>query len=161
MRERWKPVVGFETRYEVSSVGRVRTRMFKQRYLLRTGKEAFRKMAVRTIAAQLINSGYLVVHLHFNNKRSIRLVHRLVGECFVTPFKGQNINHRNGIKTDNRASNLEWVSVTKNHRHAVSLGLRPQALSVVDPSTGVRYPSIAQASRETGIHHRTVRKWLH
>jgi hypothetical protein len=158
MEEIWKPVNGFEGRYEVSSEGRVRSVPFMQRYLLRNGREAFRRTRSRIIATQLINSGYLIVHLHLDDVRVAKLVHRLVAVHFVGGFDaGREVNHMNGVKTCNRADNLEWITRTENHTHAVAIGLNVQAIRVRCPKTGEVFPSMTRAARARRVHVRTVR----
>ena len=155
--EMWTPVNGFEDRYAVSSMGRVKSISFPQRYLLRNGKEAYRLTRERILATQEINSGYLIVHLHCDNVRHAKLVHRLVAAHFVTGLReGLDVNHINGNKQDNRAENLEWVTRTDNHKHAVKLRLNKQAIPVVDPTTGARYDSIAQAAAGVRVAARKV-----
>lgn len=155
--EQWLPVAGYEGRYEVSSAGRLRAMPFQQRYLLRNGTPAFRMTKQRSLAHQGINSGYRIAHLHLDKKRTALLVHRLVAAAFCPGyFDGADVNHRNGVKVDNRADNLEWVTRTKNHLHAVSLGLNKMAQPVVDPATGRRYDSINQAARNAHKSHRSV-----
>ena len=61
--------------------------------------------------------GYYKLGLYKNKKRKDFTVHRLVMLTFVGPSNLQ-VNHKNGIKTDNRLSNLEYVSQTENIRHS-------------------------------------------
>ena len=66
--------------------------------------------------------GYKLVHLRGNSK----YVHRLVGEYHIpNPNNLPEINHKNGIKSDNRVENLEWVTRQQNMNHAFELGLHP------------------------------------
>lgn len=157
--EQWKDISGFEGRYQVSDQGRVKSVPFMQRYLLRSGAEAFRQTKERVLSQQKINSGYFIVHLHLNNKRTATTVHSLVAKAFV-PGTGETVNHLNGNKTDNRAANLEWASYTENHLHAVQHGLNKQAVKVVHPTTGECFPSISQAARACKIKHTKVAKWV-
>lgn len=157
--EQWKDISGFESRYQVSNEGRVKSVPFMQRYLLRTGAEAFRQTKERVLAQQTINSGYLIVHLHLNHKRTAATVHSLVAKAFA-PGTGETVNHLNGDKTDNRAANLEWASYTENHLHAVQHGLNKQAVKVVHPITGECFPSINQAARACKIKHTKAAKWV-
>jgi hypothetical protein len=154
--EIWKDVPGFEGRYQVSDLGRVKSLSFMQRFVSKAGREAFRRTSERVIAQQKINSGYMLVHLNLDNQRTGRTVHSLVAEAFLPGPRAATVNHVNGVKTDNRAANLEWASYTENHLHAVAAGLNKQAVRVVDPSTGQVYHSISQAERLAG---KAARKW--
>lgn len=72
------------------------------------------------------NRGYLIIKVRNNvtGKRDDLLVHRLVGEAFIpNPKKLPEINHKRGIKIDNRASELEWCTSAENIKHAVKTGL--------------------------------------
>jgi len=58
-------------------------------------------------------------------------VHRMVAKLFLRePTKEETVNHKNGIKTDNRASNLEWMSFGDNNRHAFASGLMTEGAKV-------------------------------
>lgn len=160
MTEQWKDIKGYEGRYQVSNRGNIKSLSFKQRYLLRNGKEAYRVTKEKAIATNLINSGYLVAHLHLNNKRTALLVHRLVAEHFLSSPSSETVNHKNGIKTDNRIENLEWATYTENHLHAVDAGLNKQAIAVINPITGARYPSLMQAAKSAKRSRRSLHKYF-
>lgn len=157
MVTRWADVPGFEGRYQVSDQGIVMSLPFLQRYLLRTGAEAFRRTKAKPIQQLLINSGYYTVNLWLDDVGSRHLVHRLVADAFCHgKFSGADVNHKNGVKTDNSAENLEWATRTENHLHAVREGLNKQAIRVTDPATGATYPSISQAAKGAHKSHRAV-----
>ena len=109
MNEIWKPVAGFDG-YEVSNFGRVR-RLHKT-------------TPPRILQPSLDKYGYLYVNLwHKCNSRKCK-VHRLVAVAFIpNPESKPEVNHRNGIKTDNHVENLEWATARENTRHAIDTGL--------------------------------------
>lgn len=68
--------------------------------------------------------GYLMVDLHHNGNRYTRQVHRIVAQALIpNPEHLETVNHKNGDKTDNSVSNLEWMTVLDNVRHAWRTGL--------------------------------------
>jgi len=115
----WKDIKGYEGHYQVSSDGRVRS---LDRVVIT--KRGFPKPYKSRELVQSINNGYLQLNLHLSGKSSPKLVHHLVAFTFIGERpKGMEINHINGIKTDNRVSNLEYVTPKENTRHAINMGL--------------------------------------
>lgn len=77
---------------------------------------------MRTVAH---NHGYLVVTLYGDRRSQKVLVHRLVAAAFIRqPASGEEVNHCDGAKVNNRVENLEWVTSSENNRHAIRSGLR-------------------------------------
>jgi len=111
--EQWRPVIGYEGWYEVSDLGRV--------CRVRSGRGA-RAGRIRRPGRTM--AGYLFLPLWRNRQGRNFLIHRLVLEAFVGPFRsGEQGNHINGIKADNRLINLEKVTQVQNMKHAVDTGL--------------------------------------
>ena len=118
--EQWKEVSGYEGYYEVSNLGRVRT---IERIV--QGKLAPMRMKPIYLKCGLNSNGYPAVEFCKNGKQKKYSVHRLVAEAFIPKIEGKNlINHKNGIKTDNRVENLEWCTSQENIRHAFDSGLK-------------------------------------
>jgi len=102
MEEIWHTVPGMED-YEVSNLGNVRSMKNKGKLL----------------AKRLTPKGYLRVKLCIHSIGHQFMIHRLVGMVFVPGYKENlQINHINGIKSDNRAENLEWCTGSQNLKHA-------------------------------------------
>lgn len=111
MIELWKDIPGYENKYQVSSMGKIKSFMHKNARLLKPIVE---------------KDGYLVVNLYCKRKQVMRKVHRLVGEAFVPKIDGKNcINHKNCDKRDNRIENLEWCNNQENMDHAYENELIP------------------------------------
>ncbi len=113
--EEWRPVRGFRGRYDVSNLGRVRicARRFEGGYRL---------------AKQTNSDGYRIVGMTDDSgKRITSTVHSLVAAVFIGPRpSGKLINHIDGVKSSNAATNLEYVTAAENAQHAVRLGLVPR-----------------------------------
>jgi len=111
MRESWKSlkeVVQCGDNYEVSSLGKVKN--------AKTG---------RILKAHVGQYGYESVSLSLQGKSKTYIVHRLVALAFIpNPENKPEVNHKDGKKTNNRKSNLEWATSAENQRHAVDTGLQ-------------------------------------
>ncbi len=120
MSAQWRPVVGWTGWYEVSNLGQVRgTSRTSQR---RDGTA--QNWVGRELRPFPNYKGYLVVRLSRPGKRLQARVHRLVAEAFLPAgHTVETVNHKDGDKTNNRASNLEWATRSENTRHAVANGL--------------------------------------
>lgn len=115
--EEWRPVLGFEGLYEVSSVGRVR----RLAGVDGIGRPRPARM-VRPCPTN--NGGHLRVMLFPGNGAVPMRVHRLVAEAWHGPRpQGLEINHIDGDKLNNTPGNLEYITPAENNAHAVRLKL--------------------------------------
>lgn len=159
--EEWRPVVGYETRYEVSDLGRVRSLAgrhgpYAAPWVLRPG----------------LMNGYPYVNLRLNGIQKTYCVHRLVARAFCSGFlPGLHVNHKNGVRHDNRVDNLEWVTPAENQRHSWrELGRKGSATGktganhnrshpvvVVTPDgSELTFESQDEASRSLGVHRASI-----
>lgn len=159
LEEEWKPVVGFEDRYVVSSIGNVAS---VARLMINHDKDGktytqFKKR--RTLKAHNDGHGYMHIRLFKNNRVYNKKAHRLVAEAFIpNPKLLSQVNHKNGNKHDNRVENLEWVSPSFNCLHAAYTlcNTKPSPKPVLCIETGVVYKSCMDAQRKTGINNSAI-----
>ena len=116
MNEIWKDIKGYEGKYQVSNLGRV-----KSLYLINRQAKIPRE---KILKAGHNLQGYPHIHLCKDNKTSKSIfVHRLVAETFIpNPNNYPVVNHINGIKTDNRVENLEWCTQQYNIQQSYKNG---------------------------------------
>lgn len=117
-------------------------------------------------------NGYIRVMLFKEGKKYKKYVHRLLAETFLpNPENKPCINHKNGIRHDNRLSNIEWCSYAENTQHAFKvLGHKGSrfgkfgkecpgtkiVLQIKDGKVIARFYGILEAERETGIQFKNI-----
>ena len=106
--EIWKDIPNYEGMYQVSNLGRVRSLWFGNERVLKLGFSG--------------RGGYHLVVLCKGGAKKNKSIHRLVMLAFVGESDLQ-VNHKNGIKTDNRLENLEYCTASENTQHAYDTGL--------------------------------------
>lgn len=124
----WRDVPGYEGRYQVSDTGLVRSvdRIITKRG--RWGGQVDEQREGKVLSTPSFPNGYLRVFL---GRGKCHLVHRLVAQAFCEGYAEHlDVNHKNGVRSDNRASNLEWVTRSGNILHSYNeLGRKPHALA--------------------------------
>jgi hypothetical protein len=122
-QEIWKDIKGYKGKYQVSSIGRVKS---LQRISTFNNSKGLKK---EIIIKTWNDEGYIRVKLSNNSVEKTYRVHRLVANEFLeNPFNKSQVNHKNGIKTDNSVENLEWVTNSENSIHAFKNNLRKSPL---------------------------------
>jgi hypothetical protein len=115
-------IKGYEGYYKVSPSGEV---CGVDRFI-KSKKSGSRKMKGKTIKPFICHNGYPKVNLSLKGSVRSFFVHRLVAEAFIgsKPDGDFQVNHKDGIKTNNNVENLEWISRSDNQIHAINNGLR-------------------------------------
>jgi len=128
-----RPIPGYEGLYVVNTFGEVRNRKG------------------HPLKSRCNDRGYPHVWLYKDGCVKSVSVHRLVAMTFIpNPQRLPEVNHINGIKTDNRVENLEWCSVSYNRWHSNNVLLKDSGKPkrrVLCLDTGAVYPSISEAAR--------------
>lgn len=121
MKEIWKDISGYEGYYQVSNLGRVKSleRTIIQNY--KCGKKLKRLKKSVVLKQQRCTNGYLFVNLSKKNKRSIKLIHRLVAIHFIDNLENKpEVNHKDLNKKNNNFLNLEWCTPKENTNHYIN-----------------------------------------
>ena len=123
MDELWQPIDGYLGLYEVSNLGRVRSldRVLAKRG--RAGAMTTQHLKGKKLKSARATHGYLTVSLWKKNKGQTHCVHVLVANAFIGDSANADVNHKDGDKLNNAASNLEICTRSENMKHAYRLGL--------------------------------------
>lgn len=128
VHEQWRPVPGYEGLYEVSDLGRVRSRR-------------------KTLKPTRQPHGYYTVSLHLRGEQRKAYVHRLVAVAFLGETEG-DVRHHNHNRADNRLANLSWGSRRENITDSVRD--RRHAFGKANPHAKLTGPQVLLIRAGTG-----------
>lgn len=170
--EKWIDIKGFEQYYQVSDLGRVRSKDRHSKHKM--GGLQFIKG--RILKHAYYKNGYVFIAMCVNGVARQYMIHRIVAKHFVlNPNNYPDVNHKSGIKDDNRATELEWCTKSQNMHHAVDTGLMKSkggdnsyARPVLLEKDGekIRFNTQREAAKylntkEINIHAAKARNYLH
>lgn len=148
--ESWKDIPGYEGYYQASTSGSIRRVNHNGCIQLKPW----------------MGFGYKVVRLSIHNKSHDEFVHRLVAKTFVPNADNKpQVNHKDGNKLNNAASNLEWVTQSENATHAYKNGLIHMNLAKkrADAQKGCEKIKVKLRCNETGVVFNSISaaaRWL-
>lgn len=115
MTEIWHPCAGYETHYEVSNLGNVRS----IERMVRHAKGGVKLSPSKLLKQGRSKNGYLTVSFSVDSIKSNQSVHRLVARAFIPNESNKpQVNHKDGNKHNNHVENLEWMTCSENGLHA-------------------------------------------
>jgi hypothetical protein len=124
------------------------------------------------LSPETVKGGYLRVKLSIGGQQQHHLVHVLVAAAFIGPRpEGKEVNHKDGIKTNNAVANLEYVTPSENVRHSIAeLGVQrakgsangwarlTEELVREMRKRAAKGESAAALAREFNVHHTTAHR---
>lgn len=148
MQEEWRSVGSLAGLVEASNLGRVRV-LPRVATCTRAGKQITQRRPGTVMSPSIAKNGYPTIAIMQGRRRKKYTVHRLVAEAFCEGYSPeQTVNHINGVKTDNRAENLEWVSLARNTQLQWDTGLADLR--------GDKHPSRKLSARKVRIIRRLL-----
>ena len=156
--EQWRPALGYEGAYQVSTHGRVRslTRMVPTCH----GSERIQHGRILKYRTN-VQTGYPLVILSRDGVKKVRHVHSMVAEAFIGPQpEGMFVNHIDNERTNNHVSNLEYVTPGENTRHAMEAGTFATGAARTQAKLDwAKVRAIRRRSREGATHNRLAQDY--
>lgn len=132
MQEIWKDIKGYENRYQVSNLGKIRRKNYD-----------YRSPKYRILKPKIEKNGYYRITLSFNNCSKTYGIHRLVAQAFIpNPNNYPIINHKDENPSNNYVENLEWCTYSYNSSYG-----------------SARYRKFKKAIIQCDLEGNVIRKW--
>lgn len=166
--EVWKDISGYEGLYQASNLGRIKA-LEKWREFGAWTKKNTRIYPEKIMKLSITRGGYNIVQFCKDGACKWFAVHIIIASTFIAnPENKKEVNHKDGIKTNNPESNLEWSTRRENIDHAIKNGLmnsptgsrNSKSKKVLNQETGHIYASINEAAIQSGISIRSLRHQL-
>lgn len=132
---KWKSLPGYKGLYEVSPLGQIRN-------------QPKRGQTRSKVLDPYMRRGYLFIELWKDGAHKKIALHRIIAKAYLKKVEGKDhVNHKNGVKYDNRVENLEWCTNHENIIHAMDMGLSPKAYPQKQPDETL----LARYNRQTKV----------
>lgn len=141
--EKWRPIDGFESLYEISNLGRVKS--------LCAGRHGNLTLIRKTVPDK---DGYLTVCLKKDKKTYCKKIHRLVAIAFIeNPLNLPQINHMDENRQNNSVENLEWCDCkyNNNYNSKPAKHFKPICKLAEDGTVLATYESVNAAAKDNNI----------
>lgn len=117
----YKPIDGYDGKYIISPSGDI----VRLPYSSNSKYTQWRNNKIFHVKSRTDRNGYVTVRLNINGIEKVKQLHRLVAETFLLKIDGKDfVNHKDGNKSNNDVSNLEWCTKSENTYHAYKTGLK-------------------------------------
>lgn len=157
MNETWHDIKKYEGYFQISNKGRFRSLYYWNQHGL--GKRET-PLIIKQVVCK--NPGYFTVGVGFKglqNKKRL-YVHKVIAEIFIpNPNNLRCVNHKNGVKTDNRIENLEWCSHKENTAHAIKIGLMPKIIGQQQSNVKLTDSQVLEIFKTKGTYVEVAKKY--
>lgn len=143
-----RPVVGYEGLYSVTRDGRVWSEVRR----VPRGK-GFVTIPGKCLQQSIGSHGYFTVQFFTDARGMHKPIHRVLAEAWMPRERPEasQVNHKNGVKTDNRIENLEWVTQSENMQHAYDIGLHGRANKLTDTQAKEALARVASGASQREV----------
>lgn len=156
--ELWRDIVGFDGKYQVSNLGRIRSIEHISK-CSNQHTQFYRTYPSKILKLHAIDRGYLQAFLYKDGKSMGYLVHRLVAMAFLpNPYDKLEVNHKDRNPSNNCIHNLEWVTKEENIKHALNNGWNPKLSRLGHKNSSEHIQAVINARSGTKANEDLINK---